>query len=194
LSWAQAACLPTAWLTAYRMLFTRGQVSPGQTILVNGASGGVGTACIALARAAGVRVFATARTDAKRALARELGAHEALPPDARLPERVDAVMDSVGAATWSPSLRALKPGGVLVTCGATSGFNPPAELNRIFFLQLRVVGSTMGTRSELDALMTMLRTTGVRPRVDRTADLDGVRDALGAMERGEMAGKLVVAM
>jgi NADPH:quinone reductase-like Zn-dependent oxidoreductase len=192
LSWEDAACLPTAWLTAYRMLFTRGRVVPGQTVLVQGASGGVATACIALARSAGIRVFATARTDEKRALARELGAHAAYEPGARLPEKVDAVLDSVGEATWAHSLRALKPGGALVTCGATSGANPPADLNRIFFLQMRVIGSTMGTREELEALIGMLRATELRPRIDRTVGLDEVGDGLAAMAAGEIAGKVVV--
>jgi NADPH:quinone reductase-like Zn-dependent oxidoreductase len=192
LSWAEAACLPTAWLTAYRMLFTRSSLRPGQSVLVQGASGGVATACIALARAAGLRVLAAARTEAKRAAAVELGAHEAFESGARLPEKVDVVLDSVGAATWSPSLRALKPGGRLVTCGATSGPNPPAELNRIFFLELQVLGSTMGTKDELRDLIAFLHATGLRPHIDRTLPLAQAADGLAAMASGDLIGKIVV--
>lgn len=192
LSWAEAACLPTAWLTAYRMLFVRGDLAPGQSVLVQGASGGVATACIAMARAAGLTVYATARTEAKQELALRLGAHQAFPPGARLPERVDAVLDSVGAAVWSHSVRALKPGGKLVTCGATSGYNPPAELNRIFFLQLQVIGSTMGTKAELAQLLAFLATTGLRPTIDRTLPLESAGEGLAAMASGELAGKIVI--
>src|SRR3954447_15621635 len=149
MSFAEAACLPTAWLTAYRMLFTRASVSPGATVLVQGAGGGVATALIVLGRAAVLRVWATSRSEEKRARALALGADAVFAPGARLPERVDAVMETVGAATWDHSLKALKPGGTLVISGATSGADPPASLNRIFFLQLSVVGSTMGTRDEL---------------------------------------------
>src|SRR3712207_1912332 len=149
LSFAEAACLPTAWLTAYRMLFVNSGLRPGQTVLVQGATGGVAPACIAPARPAGLRGGATARPEAQQATALELGAHQAFPSGARLPERVDAVLETVGAATWSHSVKSLRPGGRIVISGATSGAMPPAELNRIFFLQLQVIGSTMGTRAEL---------------------------------------------
>jgi NADPH:quinone reductase-like Zn-dependent oxidoreductase len=191
LSWAEAACLPTAWLTAYRMLFVRSGLRPGQSVLVQGASGGVAGACIAMARAGGLRVYATARTEEKQQLARDLGAHDAFPSGARLPERVDAVLETVGEATWGHSVRSLKPGGVIVISGATSGPNPPADLTRIFFLQLRVIGSTMGTRAELADLMQFLQTTGVRPRIDRTLPLDRARDGFAAMAAGNVAGKIV---
>jgi NADPH:quinone reductase-like Zn-dependent oxidoreductase len=147
LSFSEAACMGTAWLTAYRMLFVKSGLRPGQTMLVQGASGGVPTALIQLGRAAGLQVWVTGRSEAKRALALELGAQAAFEPGARLPDRVDGVFDSVGRQTWSHSLRALKPGGVLVTCGATTGDATAAELQRVFFLQLRILGSTMGTRS-----------------------------------------------
>ena len=192
LSWAEAACLPTAWLTAFRMLFTQARLRPGQTVLVQGSSGGVATACIALARAAGYRVLATARTEAKQQAALDLGAHEAFESGARLPVKVDAVLDSVGEATWSHSLRALRPGGTLVTCGATSGPNPPADLNRIFFLQMRVLGSTMGTKDELRDLIAFLHATGLRPHVDRTIPLAEARDGLAAMADGNLVGKIVL--
>src|SRR5215211_7656442 len=152
LSFAEAACLPTAWLTAYRMLFVKSGLRPGQTVLVQGASGGVATALIVLGRAAGLRVWVTGRSEEKRAAALALGAEQAFESGARLPARVDGVMETVGEATWSHSIKSLKPGGVLVTSGATTGFNPGAELNRVFFTQLSVIGSTMGTKAELESL------------------------------------------
>jgi NADPH:quinone reductase-like Zn-dependent oxidoreductase len=189
---AEAACLSTAWLTAYRMLFTRSGLRPGQTVLVQGASGGVATACISMARAAGLRVWATARTEAKQAAARELGAHEAFPSGARLPERVDAVMETVGEATYAHSARSLKPGGRIVISGATSGPNPPAELNRFFFLQLELVGSTMGTKDELRDLIAFLHATGLRPHIDRVLPLELAADGLAAMAAGDLVGKIVL--
>jgi NADPH:quinone reductase-like Zn-dependent oxidoreductase len=146
MSFVEAADMGTAWLTAYRMLFVKSRLRPGQTVLVQGASGGVNTALIQLGRAAGLRVWATGRTEAKRALAERLGAHATFEPGARLPERVEVVFDNVGKATWSHSIRSLKPGGAVVTCGATSGDPTTTELQRIFFLQHRVIGSTMGAR------------------------------------------------
>jgi NADPH:quinone reductase-like Zn-dependent oxidoreductase len=192
LSFAEAACLSTAWLTAYRMLFTKSGLRPGQTVLVQGASGGVATACITMARAAGFRVWATARTEAKQQTARELGAHDAFPSGARLPERVDAVMETVGDATYSHSAKSLKPGGRIVISGATSGANPPAELNRFFFLQLELVGSTMGTKDELRDLIAFLHATGLRPHIDRTLPLDRAAEGLEAMASGDLVGKIVL--
>jgi NADPH:quinone reductase-like Zn-dependent oxidoreductase len=191
LGFVQAACLPTSWLTAYRMLFSRGQVKPGQTVLVQGASGGVATALIRLGSAAGLRVWATGRTEQKRALAVELGAETAFEPGARLPERVDAVMETTGAATWAHSIRALKPGGTLVISGATTGESPPAELTRIFFLQLSVVGSTMGTREELERLMRFLVERRIEPLISQTLPLAQARTGFEAMLAGDTAGKIV---
>ncbi len=192
LSFVEAACLPTAWLTAYRMLFTQAGLSPGATVLVQGAGGGVATALIALGRAAGYRIWATSRDEVKRARAIELGAEAAFESGARLPSRVDAVMETVGAATWAHSLRSLKPGGAVVISGATSGPNPKAaELNRIYFLQLRVLGSTMGTRQELERLMQFLRTTGVRPVIDTVLPLAQAREGFAKLEAGDVVGKVV---
>lgn len=191
LSFEEAACLPTAWLTAYRMLFTRGGVVPGQTVLVQGAGGGVATALIVLAQAAGVRVWATSRSEEKRTRAVELGADQAYEPGARMPARVDAVMETVGKATWSHSAKSLKPGGVIVVSGATSGEPSAAELTRIFFLQLSVVGSTMGTRDELERLIAFCTTTGVRPVIDATMPLADARAGFEAMAAGELVGKIV---
>ena len=192
LSFEEAACLPTAWLTAYRMLFVQGDCKPGETVLVQGAGGGVATALITLGRAAGLKVLATSRDEAKRARALELGAHDVFESGARLPVKVDAVMETVGRATWSHSIRALRPGGRIVISGTTSGPNvDDAGLTRIFFLQLSVIGSTMGTRQELDGLVTFLDATGARPLVDRTLPMEQARDGFAAMAEGDVFGKIV---
>jgi NADPH:quinone reductase-like Zn-dependent oxidoreductase len=192
LSWEAAACLPTAWLTAYRMLFTQADLSPGATVLVQGAGGGVATALLTLGRAAGFRMWVTSRDAAKRERALELGAEQAFDAGQRLPERVDAVMESVGAATWSHTLRSLKPGGTCVITGATSGPNPDrTELNRIFFLQLRIIGSTMGTRDELLRLSRFVLTTGVRPVIHQVLPLAEARTGFEQMAGGDLVGKIV---
>jgi NADPH:quinone reductase-like Zn-dependent oxidoreductase len=191
LSFEQAACMPTAYLTAFRMLFDRAAIGPGATVLVQGAGGGVATALIQLGHAAGLRMWATSRSEAKRALAVELGADQVFETGARLPERVDAVMETVGEATWAHSLRSLRPGGTVVICGATSGSAPSADLSRVFFLQLSVVGSTMGTRDELARLLTLCEQTGVRPQIDRAMPLTEARDGFAAMIAGDLFGKVV---
>ena len=192
MSFEEAACLPTAWLTAYRMLFVQGDLKAGDSVLVQGAGGGVATALIVLARAGGLKVLATSRDEAKRARALEIGAHEVFESGARLPMKVDAVMETVGRATWSHSVRALGPGGTIVTSGTTSGPKlDDAELTRIFFLQLRVIGSTMGTRQELASLVTLLDATGTKPLIDRTLPMEQAADGFGAMAGGDVFGKVV---
>ena len=192
LSWEEAACLPTAWLTAYRMLFTKGEVGDGSSVLIQGAGGGVATAALLLAKAAGATVYVTSRDEAKRARALELGADAALETGGRVPDRVDAVMETVGQATWGHSLKSLKPGGRLVVSGATSGPNPPSDLNRVFFLQLSVLGSTMGTRDELEALVGFLAKTGTKPLIDSVRPLSDAAAAFARMNQGETFGKLVL--
>jgi NADPH:quinone reductase-like Zn-dependent oxidoreductase len=191
LSWEEAACLPTAWLTAYRMLFTKSGVRPGGRVLVQGAGGGVATAAIQLARAAGFVVYATSRDEARLERACALGAHAGVLSGGRLPDRVDAVIETVGEATWEHSLKALEPGGTIVVSGATSGPAPSADLRRMFFRQLRVVGSTMGTRSELVSLLRFVETTGVRPVIDDVVSLADARGGFERMARGEVFGKVV---
>lgn len=193
LSFAEAACLPTAWLTAYRMVFTRSGLGPGPgSLLVQGAGGGVATAALLLAKAAGHRVVVTSRDPAKRERALALGADAAVEPGARLEEKVDAVVETVGAATWAHSLRSLRPGGTVVVSGATSGPNPPAELNRVFFLQLTVAGSTMGSRAELADLLAFLERTGLRPPIQSVRPLAQARDSFAELAAGEVVGKLVL--
>lgn len=192
LSFEEAACLPTAWLTAYRMLFTQSDLKQGDTVLVQGAGGGVATALISLARAAGFRVYATSRDEDKRAKALEIGAHEVFESGARLPTKVDAVMETVGAATWSHSVRSMRPGGTIVISGATSGEAPPAELTRIFFQQMRVHGSTMGTRDELHRLAQFLDVTGLRPLIDSVIPMEQAADGLAKVIDGSLFGKIVL--
>ncbi len=191
LSFEEAACLPTAWLTAYRMLFTRAQLAPGSTVLVQGSSGGVATAVIVLATAAGVRVWATGRTEEKRAQAQSLGADQVFESGARLPERVDAVMETIGQATWSHSVKSLKPGGKIIVSGATTGAAPPAELNRVFFLQLSVIGSTMGTRDELERLIRFCVERDVRPVIHATMPLTEAGRGFESLLEGDVFGKIV---
>jgi NADPH:quinone reductase-like Zn-dependent oxidoreductase len=191
LSFAEAACMGTAWLTAYRMLFVKSGLRPGQTMLIQGSSGGVATALIALGRAAGMRVWVTGRTEEKRSLADKLGAHATFESGARLPERVDAVFETVGKATWAHSMRVLRPGGTLVVSGSTTGGDPGAELQRLYFLQLNVVGSTMGTRAELADLLRFCDLANLHPPIGTELPLTEARDGITHMLNGETAGKIV---
>jgi NADPH:quinone reductase-like Zn-dependent oxidoreductase len=192
LSFEEAACLPTSWLTAFRMLFTKANVSPGATVLVQGAGGGVATALVILGSAAGLRIWVTSRSSERRAHALELGAEQVFEPDARLPERVDAVMETVGAATWAHSIRSLKAGGTVVVSGATTGDAAPAGLAHVFFRQLSVVGSTMGTLDELQRLLQFCVVSGVRPLIQETMPLRDARRGVQALAGGEVFGKLVL--
>jgi NADPH:quinone reductase-like Zn-dependent oxidoreductase len=192
LSFEEACCLPTAWLTAYRMLFVRSGLKPGQTVLVQGAGGGVASAAIELGRAAGFRVWATSREERKRDFALECGAHAVFESGARLPAKVDVVLETVGKATWGHTLRSLRPGGRVVIAGATSGHDPAAELNRIFFKELEVVGSTMGTLEDLRHLVSTIDATGIRPRIDKTFPLADVGEGLRALAEGDVLGKIVI--
>jgi NADPH:quinone reductase-like Zn-dependent oxidoreductase len=191
ISFEEAACLPTAWLTAYRMLFDKAALEPGSTVLVQGAGGGVATALIALGRAGGFRMWATSRSEEKRARALELGADRAFETGARLPERVDAVMETVGEATWAHSLSSLRPGGKVVVSGATSGMVAPTQLAQVFFLQKSIIGSTMGTRDQLARLSVFLEQTGVRPVLDRVLPLAQAEEGFAAMHHGDIFGKIV---
>jgi NADPH:quinone reductase-like Zn-dependent oxidoreductase len=191
--WETAACLSTAWLTAYRMLFTNSGVQPGGTVLVQGAGGGVATALVQLGSAAGYRMWVTSRDEAKGARAMEIGADRAFESGARLPDKVDAVMETVGAATWTHTINCLRPGGTVVICGATSGDAPPkAELTKIYFRQLRVLGSTMGNRSELERLARFVADRGIEPVVDSVHSLADARDGFARIVDGEVFGKVVI--
>lgn len=187
----QAATMGTAWLTAYRMLFVKSGLRPGQTMLVQGASGGVATALIQLGRAAGMQVWVTGRTEEKRGLAEKLGAHATFASGERLPSRVDAVFETVGEATWKHSMRTLKPGGTIVVSGSTTGPNPGADLQRLFLRQLRVVGSTMGTRNELEDLLGFVAGAAIDPWIGLELPMERSEEGFRAMLEGQTAGKIV---
>ena len=191
LSAAAGSVMGTAWLTAYRMLFTKSGLRPGQTMLIQGASGGVSTALISLGRAAGMQVWVTGRTDEKRELALRLGAHQVFESNGKLPGKAQAVFETVGEATWKHSVRSLVPGGTIVCSGATSGNQPPAELAQMFFLQKNLVGSTMGTLEELRDLLDFVATTGIRPEIGQELPMTEAAEGFRAMSEGETAGKIV---
>ncbi len=191
MSIVDGACLPTAWLTAYRMLTTRGRLAASGSVLVQGAGGGVATAAVVLARALGARVYATSRDPGKRERIAELGA-TALEPGARLPERVDVVIETVGAPTFEHSLKSTAQGGRIVVSGATAGHLATVDLRRVFFLQQEILGSTMGTRDELADLLALMVDRGIRPVVDSTYPFDDVRSAFERLAGGDVFGKIVV--
>ncbi|HEY0187023.1 MAG TPA: zinc-binding dehydrogenase [Cellulomonas sp.] len=191
LSFVEAACVPTAWLTAYRMLFRTGRAAPGQRVLVQGAGGGVASAAILLGAAAGLEVWATSRDEAKRARALTMGAAGVLAPGERLPARADLVIETVGAATWSHSVRSVRPGGTIVVAGATTGDPARTELQRIFFLEIAVLGATMGSKQDLEHLLAFLARTGVRPLVDSTVPLAEAATGLARLASGAQVGKIV---
>ena len=191
LSWVDAACLPTAWLTAYHMLTAKGRIAEGSSVLVQGAGGGVATAAVVLAAAMGKRVYATSRDPAKRSRVADLGATP-LEPGARLPERVDVVIETVGAATFDHSLKCAAPGGRIVVSGATAGHRATVNLRRVFGLQLEILGSSMGTPTDLAALLELCVSTGVRPVVDRVYPFPEVRQAFEQLASGDVFGKIAL--
>ena len=192
LSWEEAACLPTAWLTAYRMLTRHGEAVPGQTVLVQGAAGGVSTALVLLAKSMGLRVWVTSRDEAKRTWASEIGADRALAPGEAVPAPVDLVMETVGAATWQHSLDSVRFGGRVVISGITSGAMPAADLLSVLAKVVTVQGSVMGTADELRRLVDALVLTGVRPLIDRVLPMSSAVEAITAMEHGSLRGKIVL--
>ncbi|MGO4614913.1 zinc-binding dehydrogenase [Nocardia sp. 2YAB30] len=192
MSFEQAACLPSAWLTAYRMLFERVSLTRGDIVLVQGAGGGVSTALVVLGSAAGYRMWVTSRAEQRRRAAEKLGAEAAFESGARLPQRVDAVMETVGAATWAHSVRSVRDGGHIVVSGATSGAFPPAELTHIYYRQVSIVGSTLGTRDQLSELSHFCTAHGITPVIDHVLPLVRAREGLEALAAGSVFGKIVV--
>jgi NADPH:quinone reductase-like Zn-dependent oxidoreductase len=200
--WATAAAAPLVFQTAWRMLLTRGQLDPGETVLVLGASGGVGHAAVQIANYAGAEVIATAGNAAKLAYAREIGADHTIDYTAedfasRVREMtgkrgVDVVVDHVGADTWQDSLRSLAKGGRVVTCGATTGGQPQTNLNRIFWNQLSVLGSTMATPGEADDVLELVWDGTFEPRIRETLPMSETARAHELLENREGFGKVVV--
>ena len=189
----EAAALGTSWLTAYSLLFDAAGVKPGDSVLIQGAGGGVSTAAIQLAQAAGLEVFVTSREADKRAKALKLGAHAAFEIGARLPSKVDAVIESVGAATWSHSMKSVRPGGTIAICGATTGDQPGAELTRLFFQDIRVQGRTMGSREDFARLLRFVERANLHPAIDSVfSGLDAAPEAFAKMIEGNVFGKIAI--
>ncbi|MDI5938606.1 MULTISPECIES: zinc-binding dehydrogenase [Micromonospora] len=191
LSATDAACLPTAWLTAWRMLTTKGRVDEADAVLVQGAGGGVATAAVALAVALGKRVYATSRDAGKRERIAQLGA-TALEPGARLPERVDVVIETVGEATFDHSLKSAAPMARIVVSGATAGHEPKVNLRRVFAMQLEILGTSMGTPGELTELLTFCAEHEVRPVVDSVVPFSRIEEAFARLHSGAAFGKIVI--
>ncbi|MBQ0944401.1 zinc-binding dehydrogenase [Ideonella sp. 4Y16] len=199
---SEAAALGVNHLTAWRMLFTRARLQPWETVLVFGIGGGVSLAGLQLAKGIGARVIATSRDAAKLERARALGADEVIDSSrqdvakevARLTQGhgVDVVFENVGAAVWSSALKSLARGGRLVTCGATTGDQPGADLRRMFIRQLQVLGSTLGTLSEMRDLVSWVERHGLRPVIDSRFTLDQVHAGLDRLESGQQFGKVAV--
>ncbi len=190
-SWEECAAYPLAYLTAYRML-RRGRLAAGDTLVVVGIGSGVSSAALALGRQMGARVFATSRSPVKREHAVAMGAEDAFDSAAdRWPVEADVVVESVGPATWKQSVRALRPGGRLVVCGGTSGTKVELDLPRLFFKQIEVIGSTMGSYPEFAAL-TRLVDQGLAVQVDEVVPLADYPAALERLEHGEQLGKIVL--
>jgi|SRR5690606_29824263 len=189
-SFTDAACLPTAWLTAFHML-SKGRVDEAESVLVQGAGGGVATAAVKLAVSKGKRVYASSRDPAKRARIAELGA-TAVEPGARLPERVNLVIETVGAATFDHSLKCCAPGARVIVSGTTAGHLATVDLRRVFAYQLEILGSSMGTRDELAALLDLVATGKVSPVIDSILGFSQVREAFERLRSGRVFGKVVL--
>lgn len=202
LSDAQAAALGVNHLTAWRMLFTQAQVQPWETVLVFGIGGGVSLAAMQLAKAIGARVIVTSRDADKLARAQALGADVAIHSptqdiakavlEATGGRGVDVVIENVGAAVWSAALKSLVRGGRLVTCGATTGDQPPADLRRLFIRQLKVLGSTHGNFAEFRDLLAFVERHQIRPVIDSEYPLDQVHAALDRLESSAQFGKIAL--
>jgi len=201
MSFEEAAAFPLVFATAYRMLATRAEVREGEWVLVWGIGAGVASASLAIAKALGARVLATSTSDDKLARAKELGADEVVRTDGDVVAAareltdgagMDIVVEHVGEATWKSSLQAVRVGGRVTVCGATSGPNPPAMLHRIFWKQLSILGSTMGTRDDFAAVYELVASGRARPVVDHVYPITEVAAAHERLESGDQLGKIVL--
>jgi NADPH:quinone reductase-like Zn-dependent oxidoreductase len=198
----QAAAVPLVFMTAWRALIGQGNLRPGESVLIVGAGGGVASAAIQIARFAGAKIYAASRSEEKRRQALDLGADEVLDSSgdfaADLWQRtnkrgVDLVLENVGAATWERSLRSVAKGGRVVTYGATTGPSVEIDLRRLFWKQYAIIGTTMASRSEADAVMRLVfHERRLQPVVDRVMPLSEIRTAHRLLERGEQFGKIVL--
>ena len=204
LSFEEAAAFPLVFETAYRMLRTRAGLAEGEWVLVWGIGGGVATAALTIAKALRARVLVTSSSDEKLERARELGADAvvnhatgdvaAAAKEATGGAGIDVVVEHVGEATWKTSLGVVRPGGRIAVCGATSGPNPPAQLHRVWWKQLTIVGSSMGTRADFEAAYDLVKSGRAKPVIDRVYPLEAIRDAHERLEAGEQLGKIVLAI
>jgi NADPH:quinone reductase-like Zn-dependent oxidoreductase len=202
LSFEEAAAFPLVFETAYRMLVTRAHLEPDEWVLVWGVGGGVATAALAIAKALGARVLATSSSDAKLEWARELGADATVnhaTGDVRAEAKrvtdgrgIDVVVEHVGEATWATSLAVARAAGRVVVCGATTGADPPAQLHRVWWKQLSVLGSTMGTRADFEAAYELVAGGRARPVVDTVFPLAEARAAHERLEAGDQFGKVLL--
>jgi len=211
-SFAQAAALPVAYGTAYRMMMTRGRIQPGEKVLVLGASGGVGTCCVQLARLAGAHVIAAASTQDKLDRLVAIGAHETInykvedfmkAVHARYGKPrvygagsgeggVDVIVNFTGGDTWVPSLRALRQGGRLLTCGATAGFDPKTDLRYIWTFELSILGSNAWERKDLTALLDLVREGTLQPVIDSQLALRDTPAAFQQLADRNVTGKIII--
>jgi NADPH:quinone reductase-like Zn-dependent oxidoreductase len=203
LSWEESAAFGLAHLTAWRMLINRGGLRPAETVLIHGIGGGVAVACLQLAKLFGARVIVTSRSEGKLRRALELGADEVLPADEQIARAVrgltgkrgaDIVVDSVGEATWMQSLKAAAKGGRILTCGATSGPKPQEEIRLIFWNQLSIIGSTMGSRRDWRQMVAAVEMHQLKPVIDTVLPLADGRAAYKRMEHAEQFAKIVLSV
>lgn len=201
LGFAEAAAIPLVFLTAWHMLVERARLKPGEQVLVLGGSSGVGTAAIQIAKVAGARVIATAGTEEKLAKSRQIGADEAILHGKSDLSRdvkgltgggVDVVFEHVGTATWDQSIRSLVPGGRLVTCGATTGHDATLDIRYLFSRNLSILGSYMGRKSELYAVLDLVGRGLLKPVIDRVMPLARAGEAQTRLENREQFGKVVL--
>ena len=199
LSFEDAAAFPLVFETAYRMLVTKAGLQEGEWVLLWGIGSGVATAGLAIAKALGARAVVTSSSDEKLERARGLGADVAVRSDADVVEAVkeatgrgvDVVLEHVGEATWQRTLQAVRAGGRIAVCGATSGANPPAALHRLWWKQLTIYGSTMGTKQDFEGAYELVKSGRVRPIIDTVLPLEEARAGHERMEAGEQFGKIV---
>jgi NADPH:quinone reductase-like Zn-dependent oxidoreductase len=202
MSFEKAAAFPLVYQTAWRMVVGRGRTRPGDTVLIHGAGGGVAGAAVEIALLAGARVFATSSGEEKARALREAGCELVIDYTREEPARVvaektarrgvDVVIDSVGEKTWMSSLRAVRRGGRIVTCGATSGPNPKEEIRLIFWKQISILGSTMASDAEFRAMLSAVTSGKLSPRIDRVYPLSRGREAYARLEAGEQHGKILL--
>ena len=191
LSALHASVLGTAWLTAYRALFTKSGLRAGETVLIQGATGGMATALIQLARVAGFEVWVTSRSEDGRARAEALGAHRSFASNEPLPRKVPAVIDNVGSASWSHSMASLSRGGTLVTLGGTTGFEAALNLLTVFADQLTITGSIMGTLEDMENMVRLIARAEIEPEIGSVLPMERAEEGFRAMWEGRTRGKTV---